>query len=166
MAAGNLRMIGPMLQRVLIILGVLSGLGAFAQKADFFVCFSLSRQAIDAIAVNSFLAQAGAYNLLGSSTVRLTVGTGITSSNFLEIALDIAEPLPIAKTNFVPYLGGGLGYIRAAGTNFIGVRGVAGVDYNFDKDYALMAEFVPVVYLVNGGAAFGWQIRLGANRLF
>ena len=155
-----------MVQRLLVVLVVLAGLSAFAQKTQVFVGFSLSRQGIDTIAVNSFLAQVGAYNLLGTSTVRFTVGTGITTSNFLELDLDIAEPLPIAQSNFTPYLGGGLGYIRASGTNFIGFRGVAGVDYNIDKDYVLMAEFSPVVYLVNGGAAFGWQIRFGASRIF
>jgi len=153
------------MRRLLVILLALAGL-AFAQKTTPFVGFSLSRQGIDTIAITSFLVQAGAYNLLDTTTLRFTIGTGITTSNLLELALDIAQPLPIDKSNFVPYVGGGLGFTRASGTNFFGLRGLVGVDYNLNQDYALVAEFAPVVYLVNGGAAFGWQIRIGANRLF
>ena len=139
---------------------------AVAQKSTPFIGFGISRQTVDEVAIASFLVQGGAYRLIDTATGRITIGTGMTRSNFLEIDLDLMETFPIAKQKYTPYLGGGLGYLGDGGISFFGLRIVSGVDYKLDKEYTVGLELAPVVYLVNGGSVFGYQLRLGGVRTF
>lgn len=156
-------MIEPM-KRWWILPAVFLGLTAFAQTPRPFAGASLNFQWINGIGLTGLLLQGGAYDLFDQATLRGSMGLGLSPTNYLELGLDALLPLDTGRLS--PYLGAGLGYLNVGGTGFVGLRGILGVDYGTTREIHLTGEVLPTLYLVNGGAAFGIQLRFGVNRLF
>jgi len=154
------------MKRFWLLLAVLFGLSALAQnsKPFAFAGASLNFQWIDGIGLTGLLLQGGAYNLLGDATLRGSIGLGLSPTNYFELGLDVLVPLD--RNRFTPYAGAGLGFVNFTGTSFLGLRGIVGADYTVNSDIGLIGEVAPVLYLVNGGTAFGIQLRFGVNKLF
>jgi hypothetical protein len=152
------------MKRWWILPAVLFGLTAFAQTPRPFAGASLNFQWINGIGLTGLLLQGGAYDLLGDATLRGSVGLGLSPTNYFELGLDLLVPFDTGRLS--PYAGAGVGYVNFGGTSFIGLRGVVGADYAANRDIGLTGEVAPILYLVNGGTAFGIQLRFGVNKLF
>lgn len=154
------------MKRFWLLLAVLFSLSAFAQnsKPFAFAGASLDFQWINGIGLTGLLLQGGAYDLLGDATLRGSIGLGLSPTNYFELGLDVLVPL--TSDRLAPYAGAGLGFVNFSGTSFLGLRGIVGADYTVNKDIGLFGEAAPVLYIVNGGTAFGIQLRFGVNKLF
>ncbi|MBF6594637.1 MAG: hypothetical protein IVW51_09335 [Thermaceae bacterium] len=152
------------MKRLWVLLALGFSLLAFAQTPKPFAGASLNFQWINGIGLTGLLLQGGAYDLLGDAALRGSIGLGLTPTNYFELGVDVLVPL--STDRLTPYAGGGLGYVNFSGTSFVGLRGIVGADYTASKDISLFGEAVPILYLVNGGTAFGIQLRFGVNKLF
>jgi hypothetical protein len=151
-----------MYKRIAVLAIMVVGV-AFAQTTKPFAGVSLVYQWVAGIQFSGLELQAGSFDLFGDSGGRANVGIGLGRS-YLEIGADWL--IPISKDRLMPYSGAGLSFLTSDGTNFLGLRGIVGANYSTESDVGLFGELAPALYLVNGGPAFGMQLRFGANYLF
>ncbi|MCX7783781.1 MAG: hypothetical protein N2318_09095 [Meiothermus sp.] len=157
-----------MSKRLMVVLLLCWGLGAFAQSSKPFAGASLVFQWVEGTPLTSLMLQAGSYDFGGGFGARANVGIGV-SPNFLELGADLLFPFGAGR--LLPYGGIGGNWVGLGALNFFGIRGLAGVNYSTASDAGLFAEAVPTLYLASDatgiyGTAFGIQIRFGVNYLF